>query len=64
MIEQIKHLAYVEYVLDGQTHRPTGPAVVWDYGLHSWFLFGVRHRYYGSGCSWNQSWYIHGGLVK
>jgi hypothetical protein len=48
-----------EYYRDGDYHRVNGPAIYWDDGDWSWWLYGQCHRYYGP-ANIRGAWYIHG----
>jgi hypothetical protein len=56
------------YKVDGKYHRVNGPAW-YDEGSWGWYLFGVRHRYYGpQDHYWSGiipvNWFIHGDMIK
>lgn len=51
------------FTLNGELHRPNGPARAWKTGGScSWWLFGNRHRYYGP--AFLETWWVMHGQVK
>jgi hypothetical protein len=52
-----------EHRVNGELHRPNGPARIWSTGVKAWFLFGKYHRYYGPS-STNGHWRIHNRFIK
>jgi hypothetical protein len=62
MGERISCNSGVRYYLDSELHRTNGPAVMWEWGSHYWFLHGVMHRYYGPANPY-QEWWIHGEFI-
>lgn len=52
----------IVFKLNGELHRANGPARVGGESW-SWWLNGVRHRYYGYCTSWDY-WYINGDKIK
>jgi hypothetical protein len=69
MIIRYDYTSCTEYKLNGMPHRPDGPAIIWwtHAGLRrSYWLYGVRHRYYGpsSGLQSSGEWFIHGNKQK
>jgi len=50
------------YRLNGEHHRPNGPAIEYkiEYkgGAYYWYLFGEAHRYYGNATDLG-TWFIH-----
>ncbi len=68
MIEQIETALSITYMLNGQRHRPNGPARIWPArmgGLEEWewWLFDRWHRYYGPHDT-EGDWFIHEMWVK
>ena len=53
-------------VNDAQVHRGNGPALMFDDGDWSWWLYNHLHRYYGVALSKtsHSQWFIHGRPVK
>jgi hypothetical protein len=57
------------YELNGDWHRPNGPAVVYDANVFSeltetsWYLYDLMHRYYGPQDD-DSEWWIHGKWIK
>jgi hypothetical protein len=51
-------------VLNDEWHCANGPARIWNTGRSHWYLFGKRHRYYGTAGMMSTTWYIHGNKVK
>ena len=64
MIKKVEVADYVVYLLNGEPHRPNGPAVLSNNGNWYWYMYNEDHRYYGSCSSWRESWCIHGKCVK
>lgn len=48
---------------DGLPHRVSGPAIEWNDGGWSWWLYGDMHRYYGPQNLQNE-WVVHGRIIK
>lgn len=63
MNEFIKHGTFIEYRVNGVTHRTNGPAFEYTDGAWDWLLYDKWHRYYGPGDNWGE-WWIHGEMVK
>lgn len=66
MIEQCEYHSCTVYLKDGEPHRPNGPARIYRDGSKYWWLYGIRHRYYGPQCKdiYGTIWRIHGVLIK
>ena len=66
----IDELGNKVYLMDISVHRPNGPAMEWQDGEWTWYLFDKSHRYYGEQRFWRSDepglnrWIIHGKLVK
>ena len=61
----------IVYELNGDWHRPNGPAVVYDANVFSefieinWYLYDQMHRYYGPARMYEYGqWFIHGDRIK
>jgi hypothetical protein len=66
MIKIVEDLCVIEYLLEGLTHRPNGPAMLWHSRWYEWYLFGKQHRYYGpvhNVPSAAPFWCIHGEKI-
>lgn len=66
MIEERRFGSYTEYSKDKKPHRTNGPARVYDDGDTYWWLFGIRHRYYGPQSSNEERsiWRVHDKEMK
>lgn len=65
MIRKVVLNDRVRYVReDDILHRTNGPAVIWNAGQASWFLYGKRHRYYGPMNNFVGQWFIHDENIK
>jgi hypothetical protein len=70
MTEEIRRdiiagINYTEYRKDNNPHRANGPAVIWEGGNGSyWWLYGKRHRYYGSASFPTFAIWIHDVRIK
>jgi hypothetical protein len=63
MIERAEDDNSVWYVLNGNLHRPNGPAMIWKDGEWCWLLYGKWHRYYGPSRDYG-CWWIHNVGIK
>lgn len=64
MIEVIERFyGSIEHLLNGDVHRPNGPAIIDRDGDWEWCLNGTTHRYYGACTRWGD-WVIHGKRMK
>lgn len=57
------------YRLNGEHHRPNGPAIEYNRGSYYWYLFGEAHRYYGAASHshtrfMSEQWCIHNKFIK
>ena len=62
VINIIKNIDWVQYRSNDKVHRPNGPAVVYNYGLSTWWSNGKVHRYYGPALM--LEWHCHGNRIK
>jgi hypothetical protein len=64
MIEKHDYGVWALHKLNGENHRPNGPAVEWfEENTWDWYLFGECHRYYGPQ-DHTGGWWLYGGFVK
>ena len=63
MIEQFVDAHSIRYRLDGELHRPNGPAIIWSESSWEWRMRGTRHRYYGPSNP-SGTWCIYGSIIK
>lgn len=56
------------YDEDDNSHKPNGPAIMWDNGDWDWYLYNQWHRYYGPQTNpefcLSEEWWLHGEKVK
>ena len=60
--EIIAEATYVEWILDGKTHREDGPAYIHEFDGSIWFLHGKYHRTDGPAILFRdgrKEWYIN-----
>jgi len=64
MQQEYEYDLCAEFRVNGDLHKPNGPAVIWANGDWDWWLFGMFHRYYGPVDADNEEWWIHDVRIK
>ena len=64
MTQRHDYFTHIAYMLNELLHRTDGPARIWNAsGDWGWYLYGMRHRYYGPS-SRAGHWFLHDRGVK
>ena len=66
-LSSTKYTHFLAFCIDGDDdsvfHNPCGPALIWDSGETEWWLYDLKHRYYGPQHSLERAWWINGRII-